>query len=72
MRASGLTTLAAWQVERFVYFYEVRKIFWILLWTGKNKSKQKDFAMCMAESKRQFAPLLFIAQTVSGNKLLKN
>ena len=50
----------------FAYFYEIRKIFWILLWTGKNKSKQKDFAMCVAESKRQFAPVLFIAKPL-GN-----
>ncbi|WP_167342038.1 hypothetical protein [Nonlabens sp. SY33080] len=28
----------------------------------KNKSKQKDFAMCVAESKRQFATVLFIAK----------
>tara|TARA_R110001606_G_scaffold374855_1_gene532876 strand:- start:771 stop:911 length:141 start_codon:yes stop_codon:yes gene_type:complete len=28
----------------------------------KEKTKQKDFAMCVAESKRQFAPVLFIAQ----------
>jgi hypothetical protein len=35
-----------------VYFYEVRKIFGILLWTKKDKTKQKDFAMCVAESKR--------------------
>jgi|TARA_R110002033_G_scaffold66801_2_gene117784 hypothetical protein len=45
-----------------MYLYEDRKIFWILLWTGKNKSKQKDFAMYVAESKRQFAPVLFIAR----------
>ena len=45
MRVSGVN-------KWFVYFYEVRKIFGILLWTGKNKSKQKDFAMCVAESKR--------------------
>lgn len=29
---------------------------------GKNKSKQKDFAMRVAESKLQFAPVLFIAK----------
>ncbi|MRH99208.1 hypothetical protein GH721_01565 [Kriegella sp. EG-1] len=31
----------------------------------KNKSKQKDFAMCVAESKRQFAPVLFIAKPLA-------
>jgi len=45
MRASSL-------IVRFVYFYEDRKIFGILLWTGKEKTKHKDFAICMAESKR--------------------
>ncbi len=50
-------------VERFVYFYEVRKIFGILLFSRtKKKRKPKVFAMCMAESKRWFAPVLFIAQ----------
>jgi hypothetical protein len=34
--------------------------------TKKEKTKQKDFAMCMAESKRQFAPVLFIAQPLSS------
>jgi hypothetical protein len=29
---------------------------------GKEKTKQKHFAMCLAESKRQFAPVLFIAK----------
>jgi hypothetical protein len=29
---------------------------------GKEKTKQKDFAMCVAEGKRWFTPLLFIAQ----------
>ncbi|MDF4223558.1 hypothetical protein PXC01_18320 [Maribacter sp. M208] len=53
-------------VARFTYFYDVRKIFGILLWTGKNKSKQKDFAMCVAESKRQFAPVLFIAKPLGA------
>ena len=39
--------------ERFVYFYEVRKIFGILLFSGtKKKRKPKNFAMCVAESKR--------------------
>ncbi len=38
---------------------------------GKEKTKLKDFATCMAESKRQFAPVLFIAKTLcaSGKKL---
>ncbi len=39
-----------------------RQIFGILLWTRKIKSKQKDFAMCVAESKCQFASVLFIAE----------
>jgi hypothetical protein len=29
--------------------------------TKKEKTKPKDFAMCVAESKRQFAPVLLIA-----------
>jgi hypothetical protein len=29
---------------------------------GKEKTKQKDFAMCVAESKCCFAPALFIAK----------
>jgi hypothetical protein len=33
-----------------MYFYEVRKIFWISLWTRKSKTKQKAFATGMAES----------------------
>lgn len=33
---------------------------------GKGKSKQKDFAKCVAESKSQFAPVLFIAQPLYG------
>ena len=41
-----------------------------MLWTKKEKTKPKDFAMCVAESKRQFAPVLFIAQPISV--LLKN
>jgi len=45
-----------------VYFYEVRKIFGILLSRQKEKTKPKDFAMCVAEGKRQFAPVLFIAK----------
>jgi hypothetical protein len=32
---------------------------------GKGKTKQKDFAMCVAESKRQFTPVLFIAQPLA-------
>tara|TARA_R110002167_G_C12403411_1_gene627168 strand:+ start:333 stop:536 length:204 start_codon:yes stop_codon:yes gene_type:complete len=35
-----------------------------LLWTGKTKTKPKDFAMCVAEGKRWFAPVLFIAKTL--------
>jgi hypothetical protein len=31
---------------------------------GKEKTKQKDFAMCMAESNRLFAPVLFIAPSL--------
>ena len=31
---------------------------------GKEKTKQKDFAMCVAESKHWFAPVLFIAKTL--------
>ena len=38
------------RIERFVYFYEVRKIFWISLWTRKSKTKQKAFATGRAES----------------------
>jgi hypothetical protein len=30
----------------------------------KEKTKPKDFAMRVAESKRQFAPVLFIAQAL--------
>jgi hypothetical protein len=53
--------------QRFAYFYEVRKIFGILLFSGtKKKRKPKDFAMCVAESKRSFAPILFIAQALSS------
>ncbi len=33
----------------------------------KEKTKHKNFAMCVAESKRWFAPVLFIAQTVVAN-----
>ncbi len=42
MRAMG-------RIERFVYFYEVRKIFGISLWTRKSKTNQKAFATGMAE-----------------------
>tara|TARA_B100001750_G_C15509386_1_gene602568 strand:- start:800 stop:955 length:156 start_codon:yes stop_codon:yes gene_type:complete len=31
----------------------------------KEKTKPKDFAMCVAESKRQFAPVLFIAKPLA-------
>ena len=31
----------------------------------KDKTKQKDFAMCVTESKRLFTPLLFIAQALA-------
>jgi hypothetical protein len=48
-----------------VYFYDVRKIFGILLWKGKEKTKPKDFAMYLAESKRWFAPILFIAKSLA-------
>jgi hypothetical protein len=37
---------------------------------GKEKTKQKDFAMCVAESKRQFAPVLFIAKTLKNKFFL--
>ena len=33
---------------------------------GEEKTKQKDFAMCVTESKRQFAPVLFIAQPLAN------
>jgi len=33
-----------------------------LLWPKKEKSKQKDFAMCVVESNRLFASVLFIAK----------
>ncbi len=32
------------RIERFMYFYEVRKIFWISLRTRNSKTKQKAFA----------------------------
>jgi ribosomal protein S12 methylthiotransferase accessory factor YcaO len=32
---------------------------------GKEKTKQKAFAMCMGESKRQFAPVLFIGTVLN-------
>ena len=32
---------------------------------GKEKTKQKDFATCVAEIKRLFTPLLFIAKPLS-------
>ncbi|GBF22527.1 hypothetical protein C21_04722 [Arenibacter sp. NBRC 103722] len=34
---------------------------------GKEKTKQKDFAMSVAESKRWFAPALLIARAVGRN-----
>ncbi|MCR1026115.1 hypothetical protein NQT66_14935 [Cellulophaga baltica] len=37
---------------------------------GKEKTKQKNFATCVAESKRQFAPVLFIAKPLPH--ILKN
>jgi hypothetical protein len=49
-----------------VYFYDVRKIFRILLYKGKEKTKQKDFAMCEAKSKRWFTPVLFIAKPLAA------
>jgi hypothetical protein len=33
--------------------------------TRKEKTKPKDFAKCVAESKRQFAPVLYIAQPLA-------
>jgi len=32
----------------------------------KEKTKPKDFAMCVAESKRWFAPALFIARPLAN------
>jgi len=63
IRASGLNQ---WRV----YFYEVRKIFRILLRTRKNKSKQKEFAMCVAESKRWCSRT--VHSSTIGNNFEKN
>jgi hypothetical protein len=39
-----------------VYFYEHRKIFWILLWPKKEKTKQKAFVIRVAETDGLSAP----------------
>ena len=54
MRGSGL-------IQRSAYFYKVSKIFWILLWPKKEKTKQKAFAKCEAESTVHICSALHIA-----------
>jgi len=49
------------QIQWFAYFYEVRKILWILLWRRKNKPKQKAFAKCVAGSSVLIRSALLIA-----------
>ncbi|WP_206743813.1 hypothetical protein, partial [Cochleicola gelatinilyticus] len=53
--------------QRFAYFYQVRKIFWILLWPGKEKTKQKDFAMCVAGRQTLVCSRTVHSSTVSIN-----
>ncbi len=53
MRASGL-------IERFVCFYKIAKSFG--LYSRQEKLNQKKIPICMAESNRLFAPVLFIAK----------
>lgn len=41
--------------------------FGVALTEKKEKTKPKNFAICMAESKRQFAPVLSIAKPLQQN-----
>jgi predicted transcriptional regulator YdeE len=54
-------------IKKFVYFYEVRKIFRILLWTKKEKAKPKASASC-ADGNEKFPCLrTTLSRTVSGH-----
>jgi hypothetical protein len=50
---------------RSAYIYKVAKSLGFCFKQGKEKTKQKVFAMRETESKRQFAPVLFIAQPLA-------